>query len=97
MIVAELRRILRPEDHWTVLDAEWLKPENKLYLFDVLKLNGENLRRLTYEERYKLLPRAYLSPFVQTLPLLTTTEKCMKALSSTEEQVEGLVFKSVEF
>lgn len=96
MIEVELRRILKPESDWTVIDAEWLKPENKLFLFDILKLNGENLRRLTYEDRYKLLPRAYLSPFVQTLPLLTTQEKCLAALASPEEHIEGLVFKALK-
>lgn len=94
-IVAELRRILKPESGWTVVDAEWLKPEGKLYLFDVLKLNGESLRGLTYAERFQLLPRLYISPHVQTLPLLTSLEKCMEVLQSRDENVEGLVFKAL--
>jgi ATP-dependent DNA ligase len=93
-IVRELSRILPLNEGWTVLDAEWLKPEKKIFLFDVLKLDGKSLRSLTYEERYKLLPRAFISPHVKTLPLLPTLGKCMEVLGSQEEYVEGLVFKA---
>lgn len=93
-MIAELRRVFDLKEKWTVLDAEWIKPENKLYIFDILKKDGELLRRLTYPERYKLLPREYLSPYIQTLPLITTLEKCQKVLSDADEKVEGLVFKS---
>jgi ATP-dependent DNA ligase len=95
-IVAELRRILRPEIGWTVVDAEWLKPEGKLFIFDVLKLNGKILRGVSYEERWKRLPRLYISRHVQTLPLLTSADKCMEVLASTDENVEGLVFKALQ-
>ena len=94
-IVQELRRIVKPKSGWTVLDTEWLKPEGKLYVFDILKLNDKLLRQLSYEERYKLLPRLYISRHVQTLPLLTTASKCMEVLASTDEHIEGLVFKSL--
>src|SRR5262245_18717458 len=40
-IIKELRRVFKPKKDWTVIDAEWLKPENKLYVFDVLKDNGK--------------------------------------------------------
>lgn len=94
-IVEELHRIFKPEDDWTVLDSEWLKPEGKLFVFDVLKLNGKLLRTLSYADRYKLLPKLYISPHVQTLPLLTTAEKCMEVLARKEDYIEGLVFKSL--
>jgi ATP-dependent DNA ligase len=93
-IISELRRLIKVESDWTVIDCEWLKPENKLFLFDVLKFNGENLRRLTYGERYEHLPKDFLSPHIQTLPLLRTSAKCMAVLASTLAYVEGLVFKS---
>jgi ATP-dependent DNA ligase len=93
-IVKELRRLFDVQEGWTVLDCEWVKPEDKLYIFDILKRNGENLRRLTYSERYELLPRSYISPHIQTLPLLKTVDKCMQVLHSQEEHIEGLVFKS---
>lgn len=95
-IEAELRRILDLKTGWTAIDCEWLKPEGKLFLFDVLKLDGESTRRMTYEERWNLLPRAYISRHVQTLPLLTTAEKCIEVLKRTEEHVEGLVFKALK-
>lgn len=93
-IIEELRRIFKLESDWTVLDTEWLKPEGKLFLFDILKFNGENLRRKTYLERWSLLPRSYLSPHVETLPLVTSAQKCMDILASPKPHVEGLVFKS---
>lgn len=90
----ELRRLFQPKEGWTIIDSEWLKPENKLYIFDVLKMDDKILSGLTYSERWNLLPKLYISPYVQTLPILTTVEKCMEALSSEEEHIEGLVFKS---
>lgn len=94
-IAKELIRIFNPGEDWTVLDAEWLKPEGKLYIFDILKKDGKSLSRLTYDERFKLLPREYISPHVQTLPILTTVEKCMALLAKEDEHIEGLVFKSM--
>ncbi|MGE0633759.1 MAG: hypothetical protein AB7O96_15200 [Pseudobdellovibrionaceae bacterium] len=94
-IVQELRRIFQPKEGWTVIDSEWLKPENKLFVFDVLKLDDKLLRTMTYSERWKLLPKLYISPNVQTLPLLSTSAKCMEVLARTEEYIEGLVFKSL--
>lgn len=94
-IIQELRRIFPVEKDWTVLDAEWLKPENKLFVFDILKENGKLLRGLTYHERWKILPKLYISPHIQTLPILTESQKCMDVLARTEEFVEGLVFKSL--
>ncbi len=93
-IVKELGRIFDLEDGWTVIDSEWLKPQNKLFIFDVLKLNNKILRGLSYEERWKLLPKMYISPNIQTLPLLKTSVKCMEVLANTDEHIEGLVFKS---
>jgi ATP-dependent DNA ligase len=90
----ELYRVFKPEEGWTVIDAEWLKPENKLFVFDILKQDGKLLRGLTYLERWKLLPKLYISPHIQTLPILTTVEKCMAVLASPDDWVEGLVFKS---
>ena len=85
-----------PEDGWTVIDAEWLKPKNKLFIFDILKLNDKLLRRFSYAERYALLPRSYISPHVKTLPLVREAGKCMEILADDDEAVEGLVFKSLK-
>jgi ATP-dependent DNA ligase len=94
-IIKELRRILRLEEGWTAIDSEWLKNENKLFIFDVLKLNDKVLGRMTYPERWKLLPRSYISRYIQTLPLLHNTAKCLEVLNAPEEYIEGLVFKSL--
>jgi len=90
----ELRRLFQPQKGWTALDAEWLKPEDKLFVFDALKWEGKNLSALTYPERWALLPRDYISNCVSTLRLLSTLEQCMKAFSKPDPWIEGLVFKS---
>lgn len=93
-IEKELRRILQPEKGWNVIEGEWLKPKDKIYLFDFLKKDGQLLNRFSYQDRWKLLPRDYISPHVKTLPLVTSLEKCMELLGKEEEDIEGLVFKS---
>lgn len=93
-IEKELRRIFDLESGWTVIDAEWLKPEKQLYIFDLLKKDGKLLRSMNYADRYALLPKSYISPHVKTLPWLTTVPKCMAILESSEDYIEGLVFKS---
>ena len=93
-IISEFRRIFSLEKSWTVLEAEWLKDENKLFLFDCIKLDGRNLSTLSYEKRYELLPKLYLSPFLTTLPVLRTVEDCMAVLKDTAPHIEGLIFKS---
>ena len=95
-MVSEIRRIFSPEKDWNVLDAEWLKPQNKLFVFDLLKKDGKLLSTLAYLERWKLLPRAFISPSISILPVLTTLEKCMTVLESDEDHTEGLVFKSAQ-
>lgn len=96
LMQSELRRVFGPQvpGEFNVLDAEWLKPEGKIFVFDLLKQDGKLLRHLPFKERYKLLPRAYLSPVLQTLPLLQTLEECQAAMVRPEEWIEGLVFKS---
>jgi ATP-dependent DNA ligase len=93
-IVAELRRILSPQSDWSTIEAEWLKSERKLFLFDYIKKDGKVLSSLNYEERYQLLPRLYLSPFVSTLAILRTAEECMEIMKDPSPHIEGLMFKS---
>jgi len=92
--LSELRRLFAPAQQWNVIDAEWMKNEDKLYVFDFLKQEGELLHRLNFMARWKLLPRAYLSPVFQTLGVLTTLDQCLQALKRPEPFIEGLVFKS---
>lgn len=93
-ITDELRRLFKPGESFTVLDAEWLKPQNKVFLFDILKRDGQLLNRQTYRERHAQLPRSYISKHVKTLPLLTTLERCLEVLADPDPLVEGLVFKA---
>ena len=93
-MLSEIRRLYTPQKGWNVIDAEWLKPEDKLFVFDLVKKDGELLSRLPYPERWKLLPRAFISPRISTLPLLETLRDCLSAFESHDPHVEGLVFKS---
>ncbi len=93
-MVKELYRLFRPEKGWNVIDAEWLKPEEKLYVFDFLKKDGEIQRPKTFPERWALLPRAFLSPHIQVLPLFRDLPACLKAMATPGDHIEGLVFKS---
>lgn len=93
-MVNELRRILQPMSGYTVVEGEWLKPEDKLFLFDYLKKDGKLLDQLSYEERWQLLPKLYISPRVETLGVLKTVDECLNALRRPEEWVEGIVLKA---
>lgn len=90
----EILRLFRPSKGWNVIDAEWLKPEEKLFVFDFLKLEGELLRAKAFPERWGLLPRAFISPCVSVLPLIQDLPSCQKVLASQDVHIEGLVFKS---
>ena len=94
-MLKEVVRLFRPETGWNVVDAEWLKPEDKLFVFDYLKKEGRLLSKLAFPQRFELLPRAYISPHITTLPLLRDLKQCLDVLGSTDPHVEGLVFKSL--
>lgn len=93
-IAAELRRLLQPTSGWNVIDAEWLKEENKLFLFDFIKFNNKLLIAYNYLERRELLPQVYVSQHISTLGIMTTVERCLAVFNTTEEHIEGLVFRS---
>jgi len=93
-MIRELRRLFRPEKGWTAIDAEWLKDDKKLYVFDLLKSEGEVLWRLTFPERWAMLPRNFISPHITVLPLLRDLPGCLKVLEKADPKNEGLVFKS---
>ncbi|MGE0173481.1 MAG: hypothetical protein AB7T49_11860 [Oligoflexales bacterium] len=93
-IEEELRRILPLKNGWSTVDAEWVKPLNKLFIFDMLKLNGQLLNTSTYEDRYQLLPQVYVSQYVETLPVISQVAKCQEVMETTDPLIEGLVFKS---
>ena len=94
LLTTELRRLFQPTQHWTVIDGEWVKEDDHIYVFDCLKSAGELLNRLSYLERWRFLPRAYISPAIQTLGILISVDQCLAALGQSEKTIEGLVFKS---
>lgn len=93
-IVAELRRLFTPSTGWNAIDAEWLKAEDKFFIFDFLKKDGQILSRESFADRYRRIPTHFISPHFQVLPLLTRVEKCLEILASPADHIEGLVFKS---
>lgn len=94
-IDAELSRLFAREDGWTVIDSEWLKGEDRIFVFDILRAGGVLNSSLTYAERYEQIPRVYRSSCIETLPLLMTVSGCMAAVESAPEFVEGLVFRAL--
>lgn len=90
----ELRTLFPAEKGYTIIDTEWVKPKDKVYLFDVLQLNGKLLSNYTYLERWELLPRVFPSSQIETLPILRTLSECMAVLEDPQPHIEGLVFKS---
>ena len=92
---SELRRIFTPKKDWNCIDAEWLKPQEKIFVFDFLKYEGALLDESSFAERYELIPKLYLSPHLSTLPVFKTTDACMNYLSSPlPDYIEGLVFRA---
>ncbi len=65
-----------------------------LYVFDLLALNGTDIKNKTYIERYELLKTLGLSGALQLVPLAETKAKKEKLLQSLKEAgAEGIVFK----
>lgn len=92
---SELHRIFGPSKDWNVIDAEWMKPEEKVFVFDFLKHEGTVLDDLSFSERYDLIPKLYVSPFVSTVPVFKTLDRCLSYLSSDLPAfIEGLVFRA---
>lgn len=93
-MMADLRRLFQPTEGWNVIEAEWLKPLSRLFIFDFLKREGQALSNKTYSERYDYIPKIFSSDYIETLPLYKSVAKCLEVLDSPESYVEGLVFKA---
>jgi ATP-dependent DNA ligase len=94
-IILFLLEHYRPEKDWNVIDCEWLRYKGKLFIFDVLKWNGESLSGLTYLERYNMLfEKPVITKHCQILSMIKTFKKCMSTLEK-EPELEGLVFKAI--
>ena len=87
-IVGQLLELFSPGD---VVEGEWLRSQQTLYLFDMIKTEGTVLKQLNYFDRYNKLPRCY-GP-VSLLPIVTDLDQAMQILDS--DDTEGLVFKSL--
>lgn len=92
---AELRRLFTPKQGWNVIDAEWLKPEKRIYIFDYIKFQDKILSSLPFGKRFEFLPRIFSSDCLEVLPLIKTVQGCMDVLNTNDELIEGLVLKSM--
>lgn len=72
--------------------GEWVAYEKKLYLFDCIKKDNQVLDKLTYAERYALLPQGIEDGAVDTLPIIDHEKQAFEVLM--DPQTEGLVFKN---
>jgi len=94
-LATELRRLFAPPSGWNVVDGEWLKAEDRVFVFDFLKKDNRLLSSLTYTERLAMLPRVFNVNCIETLPIYRTVDKCLAAMDRPESYIEGLVFKSL--
>jgi ATP-dependent DNA ligase len=94
-IKEQLTRHLTPSHGYNVLDAEWQRQQEKIYLFDVLKLEDKLLDRQTFEERHQILRKDlfFIEPNINFLPVYKSVHQCMQVLAKNEDWIEGLVFK----
>lgn len=91
----QLRALFTPKEGWNTIDAEWLKPEQRIFVFDFLKFQDKVLSHLNFSERWEILPRIFSSDCIEVLPIINSASRCMEILSSTEDIIEGIVLKSL--
>lgn len=94
-LIEQLNHLFQTDEGFTVVDCEWLKTQNRLYLFDLLVWNGKRLSNQTYAERYELLPQVYTSNEIQTLPLLYRCQDCLDVIADPDPLIEGIVLKAL--
>jgi ATP-dependent DNA ligase len=83
-------------DGYLCLEGEWLKAENQVYLFDILRYKSDTLSFQTYAERHSLLKEVFhISPHIKFLRTYKKVDDCLKILESSDAKIEGLVFKSL--
>lgn len=84
-------------DGYLCLEGEWIKSENQVYLFDILRHKSDTLLFQTYAERHKLLKSIFqISPYIKFLKTYKKVDDCLRILEADEKNVEGLVFKSFD-
>ena len=87
----------KPDKGWTILDAEWQKQEDKVYLFDLLQVGSELFSNKSFEERYTMLRDQFtIGPGVGFLVLLKDVASCLSMLGDPSPFTEGLVWRLVK-
>ena len=79
-----------------VIDGEWIESEGNYYIFDILELDGENLREKTYQERHTILMgfnQLVGCDSIITVPLVTGTKAKRALFNKLKPSREGIVFK----
>ena len=100
-LAEHLYEIFKPKSGWNVVDAEWERFKDKVHVFDILKVNDSELRRLTYNQRYsQILKKVYFQNNMESLnvfllPVFKTVRQCVRYLKQNDETIEGLVFKAL--
>jgi len=95
--IEHLTANFRPKSGWTILDAEYQVQEQKVYLFDVLRVGPLSLLTKNYEQRYDVLREQFtLGPGMGFLSLIRDLTGCMAMLSDPSPFTEGLVFREVK-
>lgn len=98
-ITQELLNVV--DGHGTfVIDGEWIESEGNYYVFDILDLDGEDLRGKPYQERHTILMgfnQIILNDSIITVPLITGTKDKRALFNSLKSKGrEGIVFKVLE-
>lgn len=90
--------LFRPTKGWTVIDAEWQKAENKIYVFDLLVQESKYLAAETYEDRHRLLLQHFvaLAPGISILPLIRDVDRALQILADKDRYTEGLVLRHIQ-
>ncbi len=82
-------------DQKFIIDGEAIGDD--LFVFDLISLNGEDLKEKPYAERYQLLLDLNLSGAIKIVPTVKTkTEKEQFFNKLKEENAEGIVFKKYD-
>jgi bifunctional non-homologous end joining protein LigD len=91
---SSVANLLRSHIDSAFIDGEWIAAVGQYVAFDLLEINGEDLRRLPYSERYATLQE--LGEYLNVATLFRTTDqKTAALLDEIEMSGEGLVYKKL--